>query len=344
MLFGCSRGGPGGLFSNGKVAVSVDKPIVEEKQARIALSATLIPSEKADILFPMDVKIDRVAVNMGDSVNQGDPILYLNEQEFALKLSQIKAQRMEQEALLEKNNYFFKNKDRLLEEGKIDKSLAESLESEVKTIEAGVERLKADIALLESQVRQVVVNAPISGMVTAKNVTNGVEAVAKQTLITIVKPDPIHVSFNLPAADAPAVTKGMNINVKVEDFSNQAFTAPIIFIGPELDPAKKTFEVRAALPNSRSLFKSGMNAQVHFVSPQKVKVLSIPTKAVLNDSNREYVYIVRQNRAWRVRIYTRPNPDNPELTEVMEGLTDADMVVTEGQDKLKEGAEVNLWQ
>ena len=109
MLFGCSRGGPGGLFSNGKVAVSVDKPIVEEKQATIALSATLIPSEKADILFPMDVKIDRVAVNMGDSVNQGDPILYLNEQEFALKLSQIKAQRMEQEALLEKNNYFFKS-------------------------------------------------------------------------------------------------------------------------------------------------------------------------------------------------------------------------------------------
>jgi len=160
----------------------------------------------------------------------------------------------------------------------------------------------------------------------------------------LVKPDPMHVSFKLPAADAQAVTNGMNVDVNIEDFVDQNFAATVVFIGPELEAATHNFEVRATLPNSKQLFKGGMSAQVHFVSPRKVRVLSIPTKAVLTDSNREYVYIIRQNRAWRVRIYTRKNLDNPELTDVLEGLNEADMVVTEGYDKLKEGVEVNLWR
>ena len=144
----CSRGGPGGFFGDGKASVSVDKVAAEEKQPTIALPAVLEPSEKVEIQFPFDVKIERVLANLGDTARNGDLLFTLNDQDFNLKLAQLKAQKLEQEALLDKNNYFLRNRDRLLEEGKIDKSLYDSLEAEVRSLEAQLNRIKADMGIL----------------------------------------------------------------------------------------------------------------------------------------------------------------------------------------------------
>ncbi|MDO8526306.1 MAG: efflux RND transporter periplasmic adaptor subunit [Deltaproteobacteria bacterium] len=344
LLTACSKG-PGGFFaSNDKLPVSVDKVLIEDKQATVSLPAILEPSEKVEFQFPMDVKVEQVFVNLGDTVNAGDPLFRLNDQDFNLKLSQLKAQKMEQEALFEKNNYFLKNRDRLLEEKKIDKSMYDSLDSEVRAIEARVETLKADVALAENHLKQVTVNAPFTGMVALKNIANGASVPARQVLMNMVKADPMLVTFSMPENQAQSISKGMNVGVKIENFGDKIFPSSVLYVAPELKSSDHSFEVKAQLSNPQQTLKGGMAAQVFFVSPQKSKVLSIPSKAVLSEGNKDYVYIVRQNKAWRVRVYTRKNMENPEQAEILDGLTDEDVVVTEGQDKLKEGAEVNLWR
>ena len=340
----CSRGGPGLLCGDGKAWVSVDKVAAEEKQPTIALPAVLEPSEKVEIQFPFDVKIERVLANLGDTARNGDLLFTLNDQDFNLKLAQLKAQKLEQEALLDKNNYFLRNRDRLLEEGKIDKSLYDSLEAEVRSLEAQLNRIKADMGILENQAHNLNITSPISGMVTVKNIVPGASVSARQVLMTLVKNDPILVSFNMPAADAAAITKGMNIAAQVEDFPGKSFNATVVFISPELDGASRNFNVKAAMANPLLTLKGGMSAQAVFVSPNKTKILAVPAKSVLSEMGKEYVYVVRQNRAWRVRVYTRQSAENPDKLEIMEGLNPDDMVVTEGQEKLKEGAEVNLWR
>ncbi|MDP2599297.1 MAG: efflux RND transporter periplasmic adaptor subunit [Deltaproteobacteria bacterium] len=340
----CSRGGPGGFFGDGKASVSVEKVLTEEKQPTITLPAVLEPSEKVEIQFPFDAKIERVLVNLGDTVRQGDLLFTLNDQDFNLKMAQLKAQKLEQEALLDKNNYFLRTRDRLLEEGKIDKSLYDSLEAEVRSLETQLNRIKTDISVIENQAHGLNVTSPISGMVTVKNIVPGAGASARQVLMTLVKNDPILVSFNMPASDAQAVNKGVNLSVRVEDFPEKNLNATVVFVAPELDGASHNFNVKAAMANPQLVFKGGMSAQTAFVSPNKTKILAIPSKSVLSDMGKEYVYVVRQSRAWRVRVYTRKSPDNPAVSEIMEGLEPDDMVVTEGQEKLKEGAEVNLWR
>lgn len=344
LLAACNRGGPGGFFGPDKPAVSVEKVLSEEKQAVISVSATLQPAEKVEIQFPMDVRADQIAVNLGDNVNAGDLLFRLNETDFNLHLAQLKTQKLEQEALLDKNTYFLNNRDRLLSEGKIDQAMHDSIEAEVKAIQAKLETLRTDIALVENQVRQVAVNAPFAGQVTAKNITAGIAAPARQNLLTLIKADPMHVLFSLPASQAGAITNGATLKVRVEDFGDRIFPAAVIFVNPELKSGDHTVEVRATLSNPQHTFKGGMNAQAEFTSPQKARVLSVPSKAVLNETNRDYVYIVKNNRAWRVRVYTRKESENPERTEILEGLTDKDIVVTGGQDKLREGVEVNLWR
>ncbi len=341
---GCSRGGPGGIFSDGKISVSADKVVVEEREPTLSLPAVLEPSEKIEIQFPFDVKIDRVAVNLGDTVKQGDLLGTLNDQDFNLKLAQLRAERLEQETLLDKNNYFLRNRDRLLEEGKIDKSMYDSLESETKSIDARLSRIKADVALVENQAHALSITSPIAGMVSVKNISPGATVAAHQTLLAIVKNDPVFIAFNMPAADAGAVAKGANIQITIENFPGKNWTAPIVFVAPELDSASHHFNVKAQLANPNQIFKGGMEAEVRFTSPTKAKIMTVPAKAVLQELGKEYLYVIRQNRAWRVRVYTKKSLESPDLLEIMEGLQPNDLVVTEGQEKLKEGIEVNLWR
>lgn len=336
-LCACSRTG-----SNGKASVTVEGVSVEEKQQVLKLSAVLEPSEKVDFKFPIDVKIDKVFVPFGEAVQQGDPLFSLSETDFTLHLNRLKGQLMEQEALLEKNAYFLRNRDRLLDEGKIDQTMHDTLEMEVKTLEAQTQKLKSEIAIAENHLSRPMVTAPFRGQIGVRNISNGTTLGAGESGLTLVQMNPIHVTFQIPLKDATAVAKGMPIQVLLEGESATR-AATILFVAAEADSARREILVKAALPNENLFLKGGMQAEVKFISPRKARVLSIPTEAVLTEGEKEFVYIVRESKAWPIRIFTR-STDNPDWTEVLEGLKETDLVITKGQEKLKTGQEVNLWR
>jgi len=328
---------------NGKVAVTVDKVNVEEKKPALSLAAVIEPSAKTTIKFPFDIKIDKVNVRLGATVNPNDILFELNQADLSIKLAGLRAKRGEKKALLDKNQYFLENRDRLLAEGKIDKSQFDTIEMEVNKAKAEFDHLDADALGLESQLNQSQVKAPFDGVVTEISVAGGATVSANENLLTLVKIDPAFVSFQVSPSEAAGLTLGMNINVKVEG-DEKNFPAAISFINAELDPANHMVSVKASLPNSGTTFRGGQQAQVNFTGQKPVKILSLPAHALCQENEKEFVYVVRDGKAWPVRVYTRKNSDNPEMVEIQEGVSVGDIIVTEGQDKLKAGAEVNLWR
>lgn len=341
LVTGCSGGG---LFSDGKVPVSVQKMVVHQKQTSFEIPARLEPGESLDIRFPVDVKIDHFLVKLGDRVVQGDPLLVLNEADFRLSSGQLKTRLMEQEALAEKNSYFLKNRDRLLEEGKIDQSMSDTLEAEVKALEAKVELLKGDIARLENMVQNIRVTAPFEGIIAAKQASDGVQVPSGQGVLTLVQDNPMAVVFLMKGEEASFVAPGMTVEVQVEGMEGKPLQAAVGFVAPVIEKGTQTLEVRASLSNGEGMLKGGMGAVVRFTSPRWVPVFTLPSRAVLTEGSKEYVYVVRENKAWPVRVFTRKSSEDPEQVEVMEGLNPPDLVVTEGVEKLKTGTEVNLWR
>lgn len=338
----CSRGG---FFSNdNKTKVTVESVVVSERSKNLTLPAILEPSEQIDFQFPIDVKIDSVPVQLGDLVQEGAPLFTLNEQDFTLHLSQSRSRLMEKEALLEKNLYFLQNRDRLLQEGKIDQAMHDTLEAEVKKMEGEVGQLKADIGLTESRIQNINITAPFGGIVTHKNVAAGITARAGQKLLTLIQTDPIFLSFEVPAVDAGWITKGMVVDAAIKELGGKKMSGAIVFVSPELSQGNQTYTVKATSKNETQQLKSKMNAEIVLVSPQKVKLLSVPSQAVFKEEEKEYVFVVRENKAWRLRILTRPNTENQNLVDVLEGVEPNDMVITEGYQGLQTGAEVDLWR
>lgn len=343
ILAACSRGEPGDII-DGKVAVTVDKPRVEEKKVTLSLPATLEPSGKIIYRFPIDVKIEKVAVRLGESVSQGTLLFELNGADLSLKLATLKARREEKKSLSDKNGYFLENRDRLLGEGKIDQTQYNSMEVEVNKSRTEFERLDAEVREMENQISNALINAPFDGVIAELSIAGGAQASAGELLLSLVRIDPIYVSFFLPSAESASVSLGMDVDVTIEGFREKTFQVPVTFVGPELDPATKTFEVKATLENKNYVLKGGAEAQVRFLSQTSRKILTIPAQALLKEGEKEYVYIVRENRAWPARVYTKKEFDNPETVEIQEGLKEKDMVVTQGQESLQAGSEVNLWR
>lgn len=339
LIAACAQG-PG----DGKVPVTVEKVLVEEKQADLSLPAMLEPANKAVYTFPMEVKIEEAAVRLGEVVSQGSPLFKLDALDLSLKMAALKAKRQEVRSGLDKNRYFLENRERLLEEGKIDRTQYDALEMEVGKAQAEFDRLDAEIAQIEKEIGEAAVRAPFSGVVSTLEAAAGTRVPAGQNILTLVQIHPMAVAFRLPAAESGGISVEMPVEVEVEGFSGQTFSAAITFIAPELNPGDRTLDVKAGLPNRTYTFKGGMPAQVRLTSRRSQKVLSIPARAVLKEGEKESVFIIRQNKAWPVRIYTRPDPGRTDFLFVERGLNENDLVVVDGQQKLSAGSEVNLWR
>jgi RND family efflux transporter MFP subunit len=347
---GCSsdEGGVGGFlkkaFKKGGqgVPVTVQKPELEEHAVSVAVPGILTPSDRVDVKLPNDARIETFFVDVGETVKKGTALFQISREDQNLKIAQLRAEQQELQANLEKNTYFYRNRDRLLEEGRITTEQYESLEAEVDKNEDDLDRVSNQLTALEGQAEgATVVSSPIAGVVQKKLSSAGGVATANTPIVSIVSNDPMLVTFRLASYEAKNVQKGMPAQVRIEDLRDEEFTATIESVGTELNRDSNTFEVKATLPNPQGIFKAGMNAFVEFSGPETQRYYVIPSSSLVIDRRRYYVYTVVQGTAHRVRVI--PRNVRAGVVEIAEGLADNDLVVVKGADKLSEGTMVDIW-
>lgn len=337
---GCTKGG---MFGEGKKPVTIEKVWVDYKYSALSYPGVLEAPEELSIVFPIDLRIKNVPVQLGAQIKEGDLLFTIDEESVTLQLSKLKNDLFKQEALLEKNIYFLNNRERLFEEGKIDQAMYDTIEAETKALEGEVKSLQAQIEMLNKYLKTDITST-VSGMVTQKEIAAGSLAKGMSTLMRITQVDPMNVRFMMDGEYANAVAVGTPVEVKIANFETETETGTIRFVSPGLEPGKSEFAVLAAIDNKKRIYKVGMEAQITLKSPRKIKTLSIPKAALLTAEEKKYVFVVRENKAFRVRVRTHPNAENSDLTEITEGLQEEDLVVTQGLENLKNGDEVNLWR
>lgn len=350
--FGCTNDEKGGgvksflsnAFKKGGsgVPVTVEKPILVERSVAITVPGILTPSDRVEVKLPNDARIESFFVNVGETVAKGAPLFQVSRQDQNLKLAQLRAEQKELQANLEKTSYFLRNRDRLLEEGRITTEQYDALETEMERIEEDIERVRTQLSGLEGATTEPAVHdSPIAGVVQSKLTSAGGVSIANTPIVTIVRNNPMIVNFRLASYEAKTVRKGMPVQVRLVDMRTEKFKATVSAVGTELDRDTNTFEVKAELPNPQGMLKAGMNAFVEFTGPEKQKFFEIPSNALIVDRRRYYVFTVVQGTAHKIRVI--PREIRGDIAEIVEGLHTNDMVVVKGNEKLSEGTVVDIW-
>ena len=323
-------------------SLTVEPVKISESSPTIIVTGALIPRDTVEIKTPYAAKVAEVYVNKGDQVALGAPLLKLSEEEITLKLNQLKAQQRELATQLEKNSYLFKNRDRLIEEGKMDKTQYDGSEIENSNLDAQIGRIKADITAAEYNLTHLQINSPIAGVIAEKYATPMQLAAENQLLFKILNTDPIIVTFPLSVNEAEAVKLGQNIKVRIEDLDNKEFNATVSFISPELHQQAMTFDVWAQIPNPDQTLKAGMQAGVELTSLQTHKVIIVPQSAILSRDRDKFVFTVNNGVAKQTKVNIRNVHDG--IAEISSGLSENDLIVAKGAQSLQEGAQVEVWR
>ena len=196
---------------------------------------------------------------------------------------------------------------------------------------------EAAVQLAEAKLARTRIKAPFSGVVGLRNVSVGDFVKEGADLINIEDISSLRVDFRLPETTLGRLAKGQQIEVSSDAVPGRPFKAVLDALDPQIDPNGRSVAARARLDNAGGLLRPGMFVRVRLVFGQRQGALMVPEQAIVPGAQ-PAVFVVADGKATlkKVKLGSRRTGE----VEVSEGLSAGQLVVTAGQMKLREGANV----
>lgn len=173
------------------------------------------------------------------------------------------------------------------------------------------------------------VRAPISGVVTAVNMTAGLAVSPNTVIASIVDTATIYVDGNAYESDLSLLKVGDNVAATSAAFPSEKFNGRISYVGKQVDPNTRTVMVRSRIANPHGLLRQGMFVTASVLSGRPRQALFVPQDAVLIQGDKHYVVVVMPDGKYEKRtVHEGIHAD--EKVELLDGVRPGEKVVTSG--------------
>lgn len=265
------------------------------------------------------VHIDRILVDVGDKVSEGQVLVTLDPTQYNQQLLQLRNLEADYNRLLPVH-----------EAGGISKQQIDQQKTALDVQREIVANLKKNIE----------VRSPISGVVTARNYDSG-DLFASLPILHVMKIDPVKIKANIPEQHFPNVKVGMPVRVTTDLFPDLTFSGRVSLIHPALDTSTRTFTVEVTVPNHYATLRPGMFARSTFDMGQKEGIM-VPDVAVQKQvgSAERYVYVIKNGKAERRTVNVGRQVGN--YVDILSGVSAGEEVAVTALTKLYDGAPVDV--
>jgi membrane fusion protein (multidrug efflux system) len=202
------------------------------------------------------------------------------------------------------------------------------------------ERARTELKGAKLRLRDATITAPITGVISDRQVVPGQFVNSSGPLLTIVDTRRLLVRTFLPENVLSQVQVGQPARLDIEALPTREFPARVQLISPVIDAQSGTFKVTLEVLQPTPDLKPGMFVTVFITVAQHDDALVIPKRALTLDSPEPTVYRLRDGRAYRTALSL--GFAEGEQVEVTSGLAAGDQVVVLGQDNLLDGAAVQV--
>jgi multidrug efflux pump subunit AcrA (membrane-fusion protein) len=202
------------------------------------------------------------------------------------------------------------------------------------------ERAQTELQGAQLRLRDTTLTAPITGVISDRQVVTGQFVNATEPLLTIVDTTRLLARTFLPENVSSQVQVGQPAHLDVEALPTLKFPARVQLISPVVDAQSGTFKVTLAVLQPTPELKPGMFVTAFITVAQHDNALVIPKRALTLDSPEPTVYHLRDGRAYRAALSL--GFTDGDQVEVTSGLREGDQVVVMGQDKLLDGTAVQV--
>lgn len=330
----------------------------------VEVTGTLAADEQVELAIKVAGRLDRLLVDLGSPVRQGQVVARLAPADFELGVDQaasalaqararlgLPAQGPDREvdpaetavvkqaaATLHQAQLTRDRTANLFKDGLVPRSELDAAEAALAVAEGryqdGVEEAhnrqgllaqrRSELGLARQRLADSVLTAPFDGMIRERRASSGDYVAAGQPIAVLVRVDPLRLRLAVPEREAAAVRPGQEVRLTLEG-DPQTYAGRVARVSPAISEENRTLAVEAEIPNPGGRLRPGSFAHAAIVTRPDEPAVLVPASAVVSFAGVTRVLGVADGKAVEKRVQIgRKVGDRVEVTE---GLAAGEPVV-----------------
>ena len=346
-------GGPGGPGGRRAPATTVGIAVAQKMDVPVWLDAlgTVTPSATVTVRPQVSGTLKSVRFEEGQIVEAGQLLAEIDARPFELLLMQAQGQRLRDQAQLDNARLTLQRYETLWKQDSIARQDVDTQAALVKQLDGTAISSRGSEGSARLNLGYTRVVAPIAGRVglRAVDVGNVVSASDANGIAVITRLAPIDVEFALPQDRIPEVqrrvARGASLPVTVLDRNRTDELDRGVFstLNNQADTQTGTVRAKARFPNAQGALFPSQFVNVRLLLDTLADAVVVPTAALRHGADADFVYVLQDDQTVRQRKVTAGQAVGDKVV-VASGLEAGERVITEGADRLKDGARVVLPQ
>jgi len=309
---------------------------MRELQRTLPLSGSLSPLLQSTVRAKVSGEVQKVLVREGDRVVEGQVIAEIDMADPKAKVDATVASLEEnkaKESIAAKNR---ENNQQLLRQKFISQNAFDTTQSVYEAAAAAAKSSEAQLRIAEKAVRDAVVRAPFSGIVSRRMVSVGEKVGIDSPMFTVVDLARMEIEAPAPASEIPGVKVGQVAQFRVDGFGERNFEGRVERINPAADLGSRSITLYLAVANRDGALKGGMFAKGELVLDKAPAAPVVPANALREEAGQAFVFTIEDGKVARrpVKVGMREGG----YVEILGGLEQGVPVVRARIMDLKAGA------
>lgn len=328
------------------VKVTTFKPFTSDTPIVYEYTGTVAAQQEVPVRSRVSGTIMEKYISGGEAVTEGQPLYRIDSRQYESALASAQAEQARsgatyQNALDNLNRYA-----QLIESDAISRQTYDNQQSAADQYRAAYDAAGAQVRIARDNLDDTIVRAPFSGKLSMDDVNIGTYAAAGNTaLVTISSTDPVYVQFDMSESEYLEMAKknvdanawGSNLKLRLSDGTIYGETGHVVQVNPGLTSGQ--LSLKAAFANPQGLLVPGMYGSIVSDTQIAANSLLVPTEAIIQLLDKNLLDVVTADN----KVAQKPIQIGGTYgiyTVVTSGLSPDDIVIIEGQGKVRVGQAV----
>lgn len=334
-------------------AVAVVRAAAGTVESAIEISGSLAPQTRVDVHPKLGGTLDKVMVQLGDQVANGQVLATLDRREIdaqvdaaAAAVNVARASLDAAEAGLQNAGQEVERARNLFEKGAMPKQRLDAADTQWRAAQAQRDLARANIAQAEAAHRRArevqrdaTLRAPVAGVIVARNFDAGnlVGPGGDKPVVAVADLRVLKLEAGVSELDAGRLKVGSIARVTLPAKPGEIYEGKLAAVAPEVDPKNRHFRVEIRVDNHAQTLLGGMYATAHIVVA-KGEGLVVPRESVFDRNGARAVYRLDGDRIAVVTV--KEGLTDGTRTVLVSGVKAGDLVVADARREVTEGARV----
>ena len=312
------------------ITISVLEVKSQRMEVNLRYSGTVEASQTIPLNFQTTGTVEKVFVDAGDAVKKGQVLATIDKSDNQ-NMYEITNSKYQQA----KDAY---NRLKTVhDQGSL---------SEIKWVEmeTNLAQAKASLDISKNNLDKCSMRAPVNGIIGRRNIEPGMSSITlTSSPFDLVEITTVYVKIAVPENEIGKIRKGDIASAVVSALNNKQFEGEITNLSPVADTFSRTYDAKITVKNQNLELKPGMVCDVILNLKTEKEMILVPYQSVSKDpEGNTYLFVVDSNRKTVKKQIIKTGYYNSDKLEVLTGLTQGQIIVTEGKEKLSDNSLISL--